>query len=101
MDYEKAVELIKKTEAYDNSQRSIKVNLMDFDEKIPLKDYNYKEVASLVTFVDKVEGKQGGYPSAQAQQAEQQREAPTAAQAPVARKPGIMKGFEAAAAELG
>ncbi len=121
MDYDGAVELIKKTEAYDTAQRAIMVNLTDFDDKIPLKEYNYREVASLVTFVDRVDASQSGpkgtsqagapqpdvptqpagmthisMPNA-AEQMAPQPQAQRSAQAPAAKSAG---GLSAAAAEL-
>ncbi len=125
MDYDNAVEAIKKAEAYDITPRTVTVNIVDFEDSMKVKEYSSRETASLMSYLDRVglgqileaKGQQSQrkpapqkaaaapakpYTAPQAQM--QQYAAPAAAQSRIEaqQKPraNIFKGLEGAAAEL-
>lgn len=54
MDYDNAVEAIKKAEAYDVAPRTVMVNLVDFEDSMKVKEYSSRETASLMSYLDRV-----------------------------------------------
>ncbi len=100
MDYDGAIEVIKKVESADTAQKSITLNIGDLGEKFNIKEYNEDEIVKLVGYLDDLEARITGVTPAGSTQRSERRASETPSTGRRVRAK-VVKDIEAAAGELG